>query len=100
MLISSKKCATCSVETDVLPGLEKTLRGRHSRGRRARGPRADTNECGVSVAQIHRDRDAVLLLLKKDLRPVENEEVHLVRVDVGRLINEDAREHVGVRIRL
>ena len=53
----------------------------------------------VYVAQIHRDVDAVLLH-KKDLRRVDNEEVLVVRVDVWRLVKGHVREHVDVRVRL
>ena len=56
--------------------------------------RADTNECGVCVAQIHRDGGAILLP-KKDFRRVD-EEVLLVSVDVWFVVGECVREHVDV----
>ena len=60
-------------------------------------PGADTNEFGVCVAQKHRDVDVALLLHhKKELGPVDKEGVHEVRVNVGPLVNEHARENVDV----
>ena len=59
--------------------------------------RAVTNECGVCVAQIHRDVNTALLP-KKDLHREDKEQVLVVRVDVGRLVKENVRERVVVRI--
>ena len=53
----------------------------------------------VSVLRKPRDVDAVLLP-KKDLRRVDNEEVLVVRADVERLVKEHVRGHADVRVRL
>ena len=59
-----------------------------------RHPGADTKECGVCVAHIHRDVDGALLLPVKDLRRGDDDDVLVVRVEVGHMVKEYVREHV------